>query len=58
MHFISGQSALIAGYLGKRDQFDEAVADFATTYARQNERDYKALVQAAREGHIEVQTES
>jgi hypothetical protein len=27
------------------------------TYARQNERDYKALVQAARQGRIEVYTE-
>jgi hypothetical protein len=45
-----------AGYLGKGDQFDEAVADFATAYARQNENDYKALVRAARQGRIEVQT--
>lgn len=47
-----------AGYLDKRDQFDEAVADFATAYARQNERDYEALARAARQGCIEVYTES
>jgi len=57
-HARAGQPALIAGYLGKGDQFDEALADFATAYARQNERDYKALVRAARQGRIEVQTES
>ncbi|MGA8659242.1 MAG: DUF2252 domain-containing protein [Chthoniobacterales bacterium] len=57
-HARAGQPALIAGYLGKGDQFDEAVADFATAYAQQNERDYKALVQAARQGRIEVYTES
>jgi hypothetical protein len=28
------------------------------TYAQQNEHDYKALVQAARQGRIEVYTES
>jgi uncharacterized protein (DUF2252 family) len=57
-HARAGQPALIAGYLGKADQFDEAVADFATAYARQNESDYKALVRAVRQGRIEVQTES
>jgi hypothetical protein len=31
----AGQPTLIAGYLGKGDQFDEAVADFATAYAEQ-----------------------
>ena len=56
-HARAGQPALIAGYLGKGGQFDEAVADFATAYARQNELDYKALVQAARQGRIEVQME-
>ena len=57
-HARTGRPALIAGYLGKGDQFDEAVADFATAYAEQNERDYKALVRAARQGRIEVQTEN
>jgi uncharacterized protein (DUF2252 family) len=57
-HARAGQPALIAGYLGKADQFDEAVADFATAYAGQNESDYKALVRAVRQGRIEVQTES
>src|SRR4029077_15318798 len=54
----AGQPALIAGYLGKGDQFDEAVADFATAYAEQNERDYKALVRAAQQGRIEVYTKT
>jgi uncharacterized protein (DUF2252 family) len=57
-HARAGQPALIAGYLGKGDQFDEALADFATAYARQNERDYEALVRAVRQGRIEVYTES
>ncbi len=54
----AGQPTLIAGYLGKGDQFDEAVADVATAYAEQNERDYKALVRAAQQGRIEVYTKS
>jgi hypothetical protein len=44
--------------VGKGDQFDQAVADFATAYAEQNERDYKALVRAAQQGRVEVYTKS
>jgi Uncharacterized protein conserved in bacteria (DUF2252) len=43
---------------GKGNEFDEALADFATAYAEQNERGYKALVRAVRQGRIEVYTES
>jgi uncharacterized protein (DUF2252 family) len=57
-HARAGQPALIAGYMGKGDEFDEALADFAISYAQQNERDFEALVQAARKGRIEVYTES
>jgi NAD(P)H-dependent flavin oxidoreductase YrpB (nitropropane dioxygenase family) len=57
-HARAGQPALIAGYLGKGDQFDEAVADFATAYAEQNEHDYQAMLSAVRQGRIKVYTES
>ena len=57
-HARAGQPSLIAGYLGKGNQFDEALADFATAYAEQNEQDYKALVRAAQKGRIEVYSES
>jgi Uncharacterized protein conserved in bacteria (DUF2252) len=57
-HARAGQPALIAGYLGKGDQFDEAVADFATAYAEQNEHDYQAMLNAVRQGRIKVYTES
>ena len=43
-HARAGQPSLIAGYLGKGDQFDEALTDFATAYAEQNASDYQALV--------------
>src|SRR6516225_5398751 len=57
-HARSGHPALIAGYMGKGDEFDEALADFAISYAQQTERDFEALGQAARQGRIEVYTES
>ena len=57
-HARAGQPSLIAGYLGKGNEFDEALADFANAYAEQNESDYKGLVRAGRQGHIEVYTGS
>jgi hypothetical protein len=41
-HARSGDRFAIAAYLGKSDRFDQAVADFATTYADQNDRDHES----------------
>ncbi|HEX6108372.1 MAG TPA: DUF2252 domain-containing protein [Ktedonobacteraceae bacterium] len=43
-HARSGDPALISGYLGQKDVFDQAIAAFAETYADQTERDHAALV--------------
>ncbi len=56
-HARSGDRIALAAYLGGSDKFDQAIADFAETYADQNERDYAALKTAAKEGKIEVSTE-
>ena len=53
-HAKSGDPAAIAGYLGRKDGMDEAVAGFATAYAKQTERDHDALARAAREKRIPV----
>ena len=53
-HARSGEPALISGYLGKADTFDQAIADFAVTYADQVERDYESFTKAVREGKIEA----
>ncbi|HEU4736765.1 MAG TPA: DUF2252 domain-containing protein [Solirubrobacterales bacterium] len=53
-HARSGDRIAIAGYLGKGDTFDKAMAAFAEAYADQNERDFEALKAAADEGRIEV----
>ena len=42
-HARSGDPALIAGYLGSSDRFDQAVATFAEAYADQTEADYAAF---------------
>ena len=57
-HAKSGDPAAIAGYLGKSDGMDEAVARFAEAYAAQTERDYQSLAKAAKQKRIKVaQTE-
>ena len=53
-HARSGDSATISGYLGKSDEFDEAVGDFAATYADQNEKGHSLLVAAVNAGQIEA----
>ena len=54
-HARSAEPAMIAGYLGKKDRFDKAVARFSVAYADQAERDHAAFTRAIRDGRIEVQ---
>ncbi len=51
-HARWGDRVAIASYLGKSDRFDRAIADFASAYADQNERDYASLVDAVKTGRI------
>jgi uncharacterized protein (DUF2252 family) len=54
-HAKSGDPALISGYLGSGDTFDEAIGDFAIAYADQNEQDYAAFLKAIHAGKFEVE---
>ena len=56
-HARSGDSTVISGYLGRDDAFDRAIADFATAYADQTEKDHAALVAAVRSGRIKATVE-
>jgi uncharacterized protein (DUF2252 family) len=56
-HARSGDPALMAGYMGSNTVFDEAICEFAVEYADQNQRDYRAFVNAIREGKIVAQVE-
>jgi hypothetical protein len=55
-HARSGDRAAIAGYLGGGDRFDRALAQFAESYAEQNERDYAALKRAVDGGDVAAET--
>jgi uncharacterized protein (DUF2252 family) len=56
-HARSGDRIALAAYLGNSAKFDQAIADFAETYADQNERDYTALQNAVKDGKAEATTE-
>jgi len=55
-HARSGRRIAIASYLGVSDRFDQAIADFATSYADQAEKDYASLLKAIKQGKIPVET--
>ena len=56
-HARSGDRIALAAYLGSSDKFDQAIADFAETYADQNELDYAALQAAVKNGKAQAITE-
>ena len=57
-HARSGDSAMIAGYIGSSETFNEAICEFAVEYADQNQRDYREFVRAIREGRVKAIVET
>lgn len=53
-HARSGDPIAIAGYLGKSDRFDRALADFSSAYADRGEADHRLLVAAIADGRIDA----
>lgn len=53
-HARSGNPIALAAYRGKKDRFDQSIADFSERYADQNERDYRAFCEAIRSGRLEA----
>ena len=54
-HAKAGDAALIAGYLGSSDQFDDALAQYAEAYADQAERDFETFQAAIRSGRLSTE---
>jgi uncharacterized protein (DUF2252 family) len=54
-HARTSDPAQISGYLGKKDRFDQAIADFAEAYADQTERDHAALLAAMKDGRVQAE---
>ncbi len=55
-HARSGDRIAISSYLGTKTTFDNAIGDFAETYADQNQRDYEAFQLAITNGRISAET--
>jgi Uncharacterized protein conserved in bacteria (DUF2252) len=56
-HACSGDRIALAAYLGGSGKFAQAIADFAETYADQNDRDYAALQAAVKDGRVQTTTD-
>ncbi len=56
-HARSGDPAMISGYIGTSKSFDDAIGEFAVEYAAQNRLDYRAFIEAIRQGKIQAQTD-
>jgi len=54
-HARAGDRIAIAAYLGKSDAFDQALAAFAAAYADQNQRDFRALEKAVKNGRVKAE---
>ena len=57
-HTKGGDAAMISGYLGKSDLFDQALGKFAMAYADQTEADHAALVKAVKSGRLQARVDS
>jgi uncharacterized protein (DUF2252 family) len=56
-HARTSRAAMISGYLGSGEDFDQAIADFAVAYTEQNERDHQQLRRAISDARILATTE-
>jgi uncharacterized protein (DUF2252 family) len=56
-HARTGDSAMMSGYMGSGQSFDDAIGEFAVEYADQNRSDYRAFVKAIRDGRIQASIE-
>jgi hypothetical protein len=57
-HARSGDAAMISGYMGSGQTFDDAIGEFAVEYADQNRSDYRAFTRAIRQRKIKVTVEN
>jgi len=51
-HAKAGDAPMVAGYLGSKDTFDEALVKYSEAYADQAERDFAAFKAAIRSGRL------
>ena len=54
-HAKAGDASMIAGYLGSKDTFDEALVQYSAAYADQAERDFEIFKSAIRSGRLKTE---
>jgi uncharacterized protein (DUF2252 family) len=55
-HARAGDPVPISSYLGRGERFDRALAEFAESYADQNEADYAKMREAVEAGRVKAET--
>ena len=53
-HARAGDPALVSGYAGTGDAFEEAISAFAVAYADQTEKDWNGFLAAIKAGRIDA----
>ncbi|MNR58542.1 hypothetical protein D3C85_1795680 [compost metagenome] len=53
-HARTGDPSILSGYLGKGNEFANAIAKFSVSYANQNEADYYKMLEAIKEGRLPI----
>lgn len=53
-HARTGDRVAISQYLGKKNTFDQAIAEFSLRYAKQNQEDFDAFTAEIKAGRIEA----
>jgi uncharacterized protein (DUF2252 family) len=56
-HARTGDPSVLSGYMGKNDEFANAIARFSILYADQNDADYTKMLEAITEGRLPIATE-
>jgi uncharacterized protein (DUF2252 family) len=54
-HARTGDPAILSGYMGKEEQFEEVISTFATMYANQNEKDFELMRAVAKDAALQAE---
>lgn len=56
-HARTGDPSVLSGYMGKSNEFANAISRFSISYANQNELDYNKMLEAIKEGRLPISAE-
>lgn len=56
-HARTGDPSVLSGYIGKSNEFANAISRFSVSYANQNEEDYNKMLEAIKEGRLPISAE-